>query len=655
MQRKYGTYFRFISQSDDMIDKELRIETAEECRAYISFSVNGKASERRAFLISDTVKIEIKTERFLDVRNVFVNLYDESESAILEKYYLSFLDYDNVHDIFVFKLPIKKIGVGLYFFEVGLVSGIYGELSASICDNSYKFANITRQKIQFSITDFKYKANESFLGTVIYHIFVDRFYRGKNKKDTKDIPWESEIPEYPKYPGEPIKNEYIYGGTIKGIIEKLGYLCSLGVGIIYLSPIFEARSNHKYDTADYNKIDSRFGTEKDLCELVSKASELGIGIILDGVFNHTGSDSIYFNKYGRYSELGAYQSRESKYFSWYEFEKFPERYTCWWGIDILPRINTNKEECANFFVGQDGIISKYRRLGILGFRLDVVDELSDEFIEKIKDSLESLKEGSLLYGEVWEDASNKIAYGKRKRYYLGKELDGVMNYPLREGIISFLKKSEKGRLLYALCDIMNNTPKRILDMQMNLLGSHDTERIITALGGEDAFEKSNEYLLKARICEKDYQSAEKKLMLAYTLIATLPGLPCIYYADEVGLEGYSDPFNRRPFPWGRENKNIFNHYKKIGEIRKRNPVYRKGEFRLLHFENQVLIFERYTAKYSYLTVINNSNGAVLLSFENNAVSLLSNICGVDFIISSQSSEIFKVSKTGVFIFQQRKT
>ena len=175
MQRKYGTHFRFISQSDDMIDKELRIGTAEECRAYISFSVDGKASERRAFLISDTVKIEIKTERFLDVRNVFVNLYDESESAILGKYNLSFLDYDNLHDIFVFKLPIKKIGVGLYFFEVGLVSGIYGELSALICDNSYKLANITRQKMQFSITDFKYKANESFLGTVIYHIFVDRF------------------------------------------------------------------------------------------------------------------------------------------------------------------------------------------------------------------------------------------------------------------------------------------------------------------------------------------------------------------------------------------------------------------------------------------------------------------------------------------------
>ena len=439
----------------------------------------------------------------------------------------------------------------------------------------------------------------------------------------------------------------MYGGTLKGITKKLDYIKSLGTTIIYLSPIFKSPSNHKYDTADYTKVDKAFGGESALRELISEAKKRKIGIILDGVFNHTGSDSLYFNKYGNYKSIGAYQSKESKYYSWYEFQKFPDKYTSWWGIDILPRINTQNSECQNYFVGRRGIIAKYRKMGILGFRLDVVDELSDEFIQKIKSRLEKTECGSLLYGEVWEDASNKIAYGMRKKYYLGKELDGVMNYPLRAGIISFLKNCETGRLLYYLCDIINNTPKRILDMQMNLLGSHDTERIITSLGGEDTFGKTNEYLHKVRMNKSEYLCGRRKVMMAYTAIATLPGLPTVYYADEVGLEGYSDPFNRRTFPWGDEDVVLLSHFRLLGKIRNSYKVYRRGEFKLIYLNDEILIFKRTSKKYDYVTVINNRSEKLNLSFSKKVESLILKKENTDFAVAGQSSEIFKAIKNTV--------
>lgn len=192
------------------------------------------------------------------------------------------------------------------------------------------------------------------------------------------------MPEYPAYPGAPLKNNRFYGGTLLGIIDKLEYIRSLGVDTIYLSPIFDAASNHKYDTADYMSVDSMFGGEKAFKALIKKAHEYGIGIILDGVFNHTGSDSIYFNKYGHYKTLGAYQSKKSKYYSWYDFKNYPDEYTAWWGIDILPRIHPDKPDCRKYFVGKDGVIAKYASMGIDGFRLDVADELSDDFIAEIK-------------------------------------------------------------------------------------------------------------------------------------------------------------------------------------------------------------------------------------------------------------------------------
>ena len=456
------------------------------------------------------------------------------------------------------------------------------------------------------------------------------------------------MPEYPEYPGANLYNNKFYGGTLWGIIEKLDYIKSLGTTAIYLSPVFRAASNHKYDTADYMTVDPIFGGEPALKALIAAAKEKGIEIILDGVFNHTGSDSIYFNRYGRYAELGAYQSKKSKYYDWYDFQEYPGKYTSWWGIDTLPRINPDKTECRDYFVGEGGVIDKYEKMGVYGFRLDVADELSDEFIGKIKERLSGKRKDRILYGEVWEDASNKCSYGSRRRYYLGDELDGVMNYPIRKGIIDYLTGNGKESLAYALTDVTNNAPEQVLHNQMNLLGTHDTERILTLLGGISAEGKSNHTLARLRMDNGHRSYAVKKLMSAYTILATIPGIPTIFYGDEAGLEGYRDPFNRMPYPWGNEDKRLLSHYINIGKIRRENPIYADADFKLIHLDEKLLVFSRFDSEEAYITVVNNSDEDMSLCFDDEATELIVGEVASNHILSANSARIYKVKLDSSF-------
>ena len=450
------------------------------------------------------------------------------------------------------------------------------------------------------------------------------------------------IPEYPSYPGAPLYNNMFYGGSLWGVIEKLDFIKSLGTTAIYLSPIFRAASNHKYDTANYMEVDPIFGGEEALKALIEAANEREIKIILDGVFNHTGSDSIYFNKYARYEELGAFQSTKSKYYDWYDFKSYPTKYSCWWGIDTLPRINPDKAECGEYFVGDGGVINKYSRMGIYGFRLDVADELSDSFIEKIKNRLSKNLGENILYGEVWEDASNKSSYGKRRRYYLGNELDGVMNYPVREGIIDFLTGKGREKLAYALTEVTNNAPSYILHNQMNLLGTHDTERIITVLADEDVTGRTNHQLARHRMQKNIKAMAKKRLMIAYTILSTIPGIPTIFYGDEAGLEGYRDPFNRMPYPWGNEENDLVAFYQKMGRIRAANPVYKAGDFTLLHIDDSRLVFSRCDEANKYVTVVNISNDDMIIFFSTEAHELMNDKKSLTYTQAPSTAWIYKI-------------
>lgn len=613
----------------------------------IQYLHNGKLVESGAFELKENAELKILLPRKAGAVGVFVRLYDANLVALGE-YNCKLSGNDLKYDFFGYKL--KNLNVGLYFFSLRIITAAgevfgmrYGTRSLYLSEKE------EGNHFQFSIADFKYLYPEKYLGGIIYHVFVDRFAKGGKVPLRDDAvmidDWDNGIPEYPEYPGAHLENNTFFGGTLYGIIEKLDYIKSLGTTLIYLSPIFESYSNHKYDTGDYMKVDSMFGGDEALKLLISEAKSRGIEIILDGVFNHTGADSIYFNKKGRYKTVGAYQSKSSPYYGWYDFQSYPNKYTAWWGIEILPRINPDIPQCGEFIAGDNGVIDKYSKLGIAGFRLDVADELSDNFIARIKSKLSENVAQNLLYGEVWEDASNKIAYDKRKRYYLGDELDGVMNYPVRTGIISFLAKKDKSALEYALGEVMFNTPMRIRNLQMNLLGTHDTERIITILAGESADGKTNAEIAFMHLDAPSLCKGIKLLKMAYAILATIPGLPTVFYGDEVGLEGYKDPFNRRPYPWNSANEEIRDFYKRVGQIRRSADVYKDGDFRIIHFDNESLVFMRSSGSEAYITAVNNSMDDLKLVFSKDAEAMLdsasSNVVGKNISIRSMDIQIIK--------------
>ena len=618
--------------------------------ASLLFKEENKYSTRNAVDAAQKISLNLYIPRICAAVNVSVSFLSESYDKVILSKNFSWFDLDNGQDVFCLNLKKGELGAGLYFLLIKVESGSNIYYLHRHGANYYLCDQYNNEQLpQMTVVEYKYQAPSEILGGVIYHVFADRFCRGgrsKNKKDAVMIEgaWDR-IPEYPEYPGAPMKNNTFYGGTLDGIRLRLDYIKSLGVSVLYLSPIFESASNHRYDTADYMNVDPLLGGDEALLDLISDAKKLGIKIILDGVFNHTGADSKYFNRYKNYGEGGAYNSKESSYYPWFNFKNYPDSYVCWWDIKILPRINPDIPECGAYFTKQGGVIDKYRKMGIYGMRLDVADELSDDFLSRIKDTL-SIDGESYLLGEVWEDASNKIAYGKRKRYFQGKELDGVMNYPLRRGIIDYLVKRDSNSLYYALTELYDNTPKRISNTQMNILGTHDTVRILTELSGVSSEGLQNSELAFKRLNGSERETAKKRLFMAYAILSTLPGIPSIYYGDEVGLEGYSDPFNRMPYPYGKEDEDILSFYRKLGEIRRLYPVYREGDFRLLILNDELLVFSRDNSSYSFVTLVNNSDKTIRIKSENKLTSLFENQnCQ---LIEPHTAKIIKTKRTTKF-------
>ena len=443
---------------------------------------------------------------------------------------------------------------------------------------------------------------------IIYQIFVDRFLNGNEKGEISSPKKNSFI--YATWEDEPmyIKNEKgniarwdFYGGNLKGVKEKLEYIKSLGASIIYMNPIFEAVSCHKYDTGDYKKIDGMFGTEEDFKVLCEEAKKLGIRIVLDGVFSHTGSDSKYFNKLGTYKNEGAYQSKESRYYNWYRFNNHPNEYECWWGFDNQPNINELNEDYVNYIIkDEDSVIAKWMKLGASGWRLDVADELPDKFIQMIKEKMVEIDEESVLIGEVWEDASNKISYSDRREYFFGKELDSVTNYPFRDIVIGLIEGNISSDLfMKKLMSLLENYPIENFYSSMNLLGNHDTERIFTKLS-------ENIELLK----------------LTIVIQMTIPGVPLIYYGDEVGLLGGRDPQNRRPYPWNKQNKEILNWYKVLGNIRSGEVSLKKGSFKPISISQEVLAYEREYKSEKIIVLVNPTNRQLECKFKGYGKTLI---------------------------------
>lgn len=542
--------------------------------------------------------ININIEAISDVKEIYLIL--ETNEDIKKEIKME----NKSNGIFTIdKYKFEKENIYFYYFKSiegeTLDVKYYGK--SHDCGACVEYHDINYiNKYQITVSR-KTESPKWFKEGILYHIFVDRFNRtGKINNPKKNsfiyANWE-DTPMYIKNKENEVIRWDFHGGNLKGIISKLNYLKGLGVTVIYLSPIFKSQSNHKYDTGDYKTIDPMFGDEEIFKELIYKASKKGINIILDGVFSHTGDDSIYFNKYGNYDSLGAYQSKNSKFFSWYNFKDYPNEYDCWWGVKSLPNVNETENSYMDYIIrDKDSVIKKWMNYGVKGWRLDVVDELPSKFLETLKKETLNIDNESVIVGEVWEDASNKISYSERRKYFLGNQLNGVTGYVFKNIVVDFLKGNINSQDVYnRFMTIKENYPKDAFKSNLNLLGTHDTRRILTELNEE-----------------------KELLKLAVFIQMTFEGVPYVYYGDEAGLIGETDPDNRRTYPWENEDKDILNFYKKIIKERKNNKLLSSGETKFLKLSNQnILGYIRYIKTDKILVLINRSNIKEKIDIESN--------------------------------------
>ncbi len=497
------------------------------------------------------------------------------------------------YDIFGGKFSFAETGLYFYYFRITNRHGSF-RLFKEGDDANMEAGDLW----QVSCVPADFNVPEWAMGGTMYQIFPDRFYKsgkcdltGKLEPYTVHTDWSEEVVWRPEPDGRVLNNDF-YGGNFKGIMEKLDYLQSLGVTVLYLNPISKSFSSHRYDTGDYKTPDPMLGTEAEFTALCNAAHARDMKVILDGVYSHTGSDSLYFNRYGHFAGKGAYQSEESPYHSWYTFYEWPKSYHSWWNFDTLPTVKKMDPAFIEYIItGEDSVIAHWLKAGCDGFRLDVADELPSQFLSILKERVRQIKPDAIVLGEVWEDASNKVAYGEPRRYFVDGQLDSVMNYPYRTAIINFLRERDDGYGLYnTVMTIKENYPPQVFLANMNCLSTHDSARILTAL--MDDFDGSREEKARRRLSAQQYAVAQERLLMASFLQYMLPGMPSLYYADEAGMQGYKDPFNRRTYPWGREDQELLSHHRLLGRLRKEHAALRLGEIQFFQAGEQKLGFTR---------------------------------------------------------------
>ena len=448
---------------------------------------------------------------------------------------------------------------------------------------------------------------------VTYQIFPDRFFVSGKAADPKGMPgdrwmhadWDDTPSWAPEADGE-VRCRDFFGGNLAGIAEKLDYLQSLGVSTVYLCPIFESASNHRYNTADYGKIDPMLGTDEDFRTLCAAAKQRNIHIVLDGVFNHIGSQSRYFNADGFYPTLGAAQSKESPYYDWFSFSHWPDQYESWWGFKTLPAVRETNKDYVNYIIEDEhSIVRRWLKAGASGWRLDVADELPDVFIEKIRAAMEETKPDSILIGEVWDEGTTKIAYDQRRRYLLGTETHGLMNYPLRTALLEYLRGGDAAAFRETVETLRENYPPEAFSSCMNLLGTHDTPRILTMLGA-DELPKEKAAQAEFRLSPGQRTLALARLRCAAAILYAFPGSPMLYYGDEAGMEGCQDPFNRRCYPWGEEDHQLLDFFRRLGQLRSTEACLQEGGFHWLFSSGHLLAFLREKGGRCIVTAANNA-------------------------------------------------
>ena len=517
-------------------------------------------------------------------------------------------NFDDVTEIWEVDFTPDRVGLYWYSFRLQTPDG-NRYLQP---DDPYKICSIQDSPGRsWQITCYRkgFKTPQWPVGGVMYQIFPDRFYFSGEEKDIKRKDFQRNKDWYALPVWEPnefgeITNSDFFMGDLKGIEQKLDYLESLGVSCIYLNPIVEAYSNHRYDTGDYSKIDPILGTEEDFKSLCAAAKKRGIHVINDGVYSHTGSDSVYFNRSGRYGDGGAYRDQNSPYYTWYQFNEWPDNYHSWWGFYTLPEVNENSPAFNEYINGKDGIVRQYMRLGNSGWRLDVADELPDEFMENLRNSVKEENPEAFIVGEVWEDASNKESYGARRKFLLGWQLDSVMNYVFRGAILDFCRGQDARWTMASIMSVIENYPRPVLRVLMNSLSTHDTERALTLLAGEPLNGRDRAWQAATHLSKEQRERGLKLMKIAAAMQFTLPGFPCVYYGDEAGMEGYRDPFNRCCYPWGKEEKDLVEFHARLGKLRAECSALWDGEFVNVFSEGRRLSYVRHDDQTAIYCVFN---------------------------------------------------
>ncbi|MHB8963433.1 MAG: glycoside hydrolase family 13 protein [Saccharofermentanales bacterium] len=466
---------------------------------------------------------------------------------------------------------------------------------------------------QITVFDKDFHTPDWFKGSVMYQIFPDRFARSSDytfekMKGTRDIPdriyhsdWSDEV-DYTGKNSHTYKACDFFGGSIRGIRENLGYVKSLGIDVIYLNPIFESRSNHRYDTGNYEKIDPLLGSDEDFDEFIRECGRLSIRVLLDGVFNHTGADSVYFNKYGTYDTIGAYQdaadSGRSPYYSWYSFnlQHGHISYDSWWGFPDLPNVNENDLHFRDYILGDGGIVKKWLSRGASGWRLDVSDELPDSFLRDIRRSAKSAQPDAVILGEVWEDASSKVSYGHYRDFLLGNTHDCVMGYPFRRAVLGWLSgKFGLEYLVDSLEGIREDYPVQAFLCNMNLIGSHDVARAITELSN-NGYVGDRKWQAAAVLTDEERGRGRRLLKLAMLVQFTFPGVASVYYGDEIAMEGYGDPFCRRTIDLENvkdDKPEMLLWLTAMSDFRGKHATLKTGHIGYQASNSNVLVYRRY--------------------------------------------------------------
>ena len=535
---------------------------------------------------------------------------DEATAVILRTWQDEELCYamintgDNVWETSVV-LP-ENPGLYWYRFIVYRMDGrtlTYGNKPDHLGGEGMIYTEGEAESFQITVYDKAFTTPSYFHSANIYQIFPDRFFRAKTeaKDDRQDRylheKWDEEMLSVGDMRGGRYQELDFFGGNLNGVRAKLPYLKELGVDIIYLNPIFRARSNHRYDTGDYSKIDPLCGTEEEFEILCEEARTYGMRVLLDGVFSHTGEDSIYFNRFGHYPTLGAYQGESSPYYDWFTFKKFPDDYRAWWGIMSLPElVKSNPEYQKYMFRDKDGIVPRWIHKGACGWRLDVADELSMDFLRKLRIAARKADPEAVVLGEVWEDASNKVAYGEMRCYCTGDTLDSVMNYPLREAILEFATGKSSAydfeRLVKHQAEVY---PAQFRYALMNLVGSHDRPRALNMLVDKGCMDMPKDEQQAVRLTVDEYDLAVQRYKMCIDLLCALPGCPTVYYGDEAGLCGCHDPWNRRPFPWGKEDQSLTQYVSNKLTHRQQSDVLKYGLCDIEAVDEDTLTITRYMA------------------------------------------------------------